>query len=213
MADQRSSHTGGSEDLDAELSSLDEPDELGAVVPAPERFARLLLGAGSGGVLGLVAAGVLGATTGGGEISFWVLAAMVVLLAAGMAVLSGRQALAGLPAPPRAVWAGVLSAGSLLLAEAVYLFQAAYIQALTARGERVTLPLAVWPASLVALWIAALLAAAGFLAALLGWADAARERDKYSAGKWVAHSILTGGAALGLGLACYLMGNGLSVGG
>jgi hypothetical protein len=191
----------------------EEPDETEAAGRGPERLARLLLGAGSGGVLGLVVAGLLGTGQEGGNVSFGVMAGLVALLAAAMAVLSARQKDAARPAPPRAVWAAVVSAGALLLTQTVYLLQAAFIDSLTENGQEVRLPLAVWPVSSKMLWTAGLLAAAGFILGLLGWAESAHERGKYSGGKWVAHAILAGGATVGLGLACYLMGYGVSLGG
>ena len=214
MADEQPSPPDGSTPQDADdLLDLDEPSDLETAGPGPERLARTLLGAASGGVLGLVVAGLLGAAFAGGNVPFWVVVALVVLAAAGMAVLNGRQRDAGRPGPPRAIWAAALSAGSLLLMEAVYLLQAGSIDWLTRRGDPVTLPLPIWPVSSLGLWGAAFLAGVSFLLALLGWADGARERGKYTVGRWVAHAILTGGATLGLGLACYLMGNGMSFGG
>ena len=209
----------GAEQLDSQppeaddLLAMEDESDVEAGGPGPERLARMLLGAGSGGVLGLVLCGLLGSAFESGNVPFWLLAVLVVFLGAGLAVVNRRQQTAGKPAPPRAIWAAVASASSLLLTEAVYLLQAGSITLLAARGGTVTLPLPVWPVTSVGLGIAAFLAAGGFLLALLGWADAARERGKYAAGRWVAHALLTSGGTLGLGLACYLMGNGLSFGG
>jgi hypothetical protein len=202
-------------DLSAGLEELEgnlEAEPAPTAGAGTERIARLFLGAGSGGVLGLVLSGLVGTAQESGEVSFWVMAGLVLILAAGMGWLSMRQTVPGKPAPPRAVWAGVLSAGALLLTEGVYMFQAGYIDTVTRSGEQIRMPLAVWPVSSKALGSAVILAAVGIILALLGWADAARERGKYSSGKWVAHAILAGGATLGLGLACYLMGNGVSFG-
>jgi hypothetical protein len=192
---------------------LDDESDVGTAGPATERLARMLLGAGSGGVLGLVLSGLLGTAFEGGNVPFWLLTMFVLLLGAGMAVLNGRRREAGRPAPPRAIWAAVAAASSLLVTEGVYLLQAGSISSLAARGGAVTLPLPVWPVASIGLWIAAFLAGGGILLALLGWADAARERGKYAAGRWVAHALLASGGTLGLGLACYVMGNGMSFGG
>ena len=196
-----------------DLPTLDDDSEVEAGGPGTERLARILLGAGSGGVLGLVLSGLLGTALEGGSVPFWLLAVLVLLLGSGLAVLNARQREAGRPAPPRAIWAAVASASSLLLTEAVYLLQAGSMTLVTARGGTVTLPLAVWPVASRGLWIAAFLAVGSFLLALLGWADAARERGKYAAGRWVARAILTSGGTLGLGLVCYLIGHGMSFGG
>ena len=196
-----------------DLPVLKDDADVEAAGPGTLRFARMLLGAGSGGVLGLMLSSLLGTAFESGNVPFWLLAVLVILLGAGMAVLNGRRREVGRPAPPRAIWAAVASASSLLLTEGVYLLQAGSITLLTAHSGTVTLPLPVWPVASMGLWIAAFLALGSFLLAMLGWADAARERGKYAAGRWVAHALLTSGGTLGLGLACYLMGNGLSFGG
>lgn len=170
-----------------------------------------MLGAASGGVLGLLAAGALGmiyktdqgppvALTGG----------LSIFLAAVMGMLAARQKPQQPPPAPRAVWGVMLTSGALLMTLTVFLFQTAYVQRLHAAGEQVVLPLAIWPVSRAALQLSLVCVLLGVLAALAGWAEIVTKRGQYG-GKWIAISVLAGGAWAGLALICYFMGRGFTM--
>ena len=175
-----------------------------------EKPARALLGAASGGLMGLLVAGLIGMgkpTPEGPAVGQTL--AIAAGLAALMALLNLRQKPGEKPTAPRVNLAVTLSASALLLAQVIFFFQAAHIQGLRAGGGQVQLPLSIWPVAKVALLLSAVLAGLGVLAAFLGWAELAGERGRYGGGKGVAMALLSGAAWAGLALACYAMGYGL----
>ncbi|HYM12523.1 MAG TPA: hypothetical protein VEU62_17430 [Bryobacterales bacterium] len=176
-----------------------------------ERTAVALLGAASGGVLGLLAAGFLARLRHSGQdMSIAVTAGLSVLLAAGMAAVNLRQKPAPLPVAPRIAWGTLLAAAALLLTLAVFLFQGAYVQGVASSGGQIHLPLPIWPISRAALLASLALVLAGVLAGLAGLGQLSAQRGRYSGGKWVAMSVLLGAAWAGLGLACYIMACGIT---
>jgi hypothetical protein len=177
-----------------------------------ERLARLLVGAASGGVMGLLVAGLLGLgkqTTG--TMSIFGTVAVILGFAGVMGLLNLRGKQTETPAP-RCLLAVTLTSAALLITLLVFLIQSVQVQAITAQGGKVELPLSVWPVSRIALLLSLVLTVVGIVTSFLGWAQAAREPLKYKAGKWVAMSLLTGGAWIGLAVACYGMGYGFVFG-
>lgn len=173
-----------------------------------DRVARALTGAGSGGVLGLLLAGIAG-WLGRGTLTVGWTSLALVGMAAAMGWLNARGPASTPPAAPRALVGMALTAGALLIVLAVYLGQSFHVQGLTAAGKAVNLPLAIWPVSRAALLLSVLAAGAGSLAALLGWAEAARSDGEYTAGRPAMLALLSAGAWAGLALAVYSTGAGL----
>ena len=167
-----------------------------------EKAARLLLGAASGGVLGLVLSGMFRAGA-------WVAAGVTVIAAAGLALLSSRLRPSGPPPPPRSVWAGICGGTAILIALAVLFMQSFYIQSATLQGKQPELPLPIWPVSRSLLWITVLVAGLGMLSGMAGWMELQRERGKYRGGSFIATGFLACVSSIALAAACYTMGYGL----
>ncbi len=186
-----------------------EPDPV-AVQPAPparmETIARALMGAGSGGVLGLMLSGFAGRFAGQGLSAVWTV--VLTALFAGLLAWLNMRDRQPLPAAPPASLGVALTSGALLLTLAVFLAQSTFVQTLLARGEPVRTPLPIWPVSQAALLLSLVLAAAGMVATFLGWAQSSRQKGKYLTGKWVGMAILSAGAWAALALACYVTGYG-----
>jgi hypothetical protein len=185
--------------------------QTGASDGGPQRAAAALLGASSGSVLGLIVAGVIGALFKmpvGPPVALT--GALSALLAAVMATLSARQKPPSQPPAPRAVWGVILTSAALLIALVVFLFQTAYVQRIQAAGERIVLPLAIWPVSRAMLAVSLGLAVLGVLAALAASIELMAKRGRYSA-KWIAVAVLVGGAWAGLAAICYFMGRGFTL--
>jgi hypothetical protein len=176
-----------------------------------ERAAVALLGAASGGVLGLLAAGFVARLRHSGQdMSIAVTAGLSILLAAGMAAVNLRQKPSAVPVAPRIAWGTLLSAAALLLTLAVFLFQGAYVQGITSGGGQIHLPLAIWPISRAVLLASLALVLVGVMAGLAGLGQLSAQRGRYSGGKWIAMSLLLGAAWVGLGFACYIMACGIT---
>ncbi len=193
-----------------------ETEEAPLAIPAGrlERAARAMIGAASGGVLGLIVAGLLGLgrrITGTGAMLGTV--GVVVVCAAAMAVLNLRGRRDMEPAPPRGAFGVILSAAGLLLTLVVFLAQSTYIQMLAARGEKTELPLPIWPMSRLALIVSLIAAIVGVIAAFMGWIQGMRTPGIQRPGRWVAMALLAAGAWLGIALAVYATGRGLIFGG
>jgi len=169
-----------------------------------ETAARALLGAASGGIFGLLIGGMAGATAGRTVM-------LMAVLGAAVGAANVRRKATDQPAAPRAALAAIVAAIALLTTLGVYMGQALYIESQNTRGVKVTLPLPIWPTSAKVLWVAVFLAILGGLLALLGWVEVARERGRYSGGRWVALAILAGVSTVGLAASCYLMGHGFSL--
>ncbi len=166
-----------------------------------ERVARLLLGAASGGALGLLVAGAAG-------IRHPWMEAVMGALAAAIGFLNQRFQPGPLPPPPRAVLGGAVAAVSLLVNLGVFVVEAAQVQELDRRGQSIQLPLAIWPVTSKFLWLALVLGAVGIVLGVMGWWQLMRNRDKYVPARWVMLSLLTAFSSLGLGLAGYFIGRG-----
>ncbi len=189
-----------------------DPDEPppAATPPIVLRAATALLGAGSGGVLGMLTATLVGAVWPGARgTPVPVTAGLVVFLAIAMAMVNLRQPPPPPSLVPRAAWAVVFNSLALLLTLGVFLFQSAYIQGTNASGTPVRLPLPVWPMAQAALVAALALVILGLASAIIAWIEVATLGCSTGA-KWLAHSLLIGGAWLGLALVCYVMGHGLA---
>ena len=173
-----------------------------------------MIGASSGGVLGLLLAGLLGL---GQRFTGTVAMVGTVLVIGGCALALAMVNLRGKPeegpSASRALYGVVLTSGGLLLTLLAFLVQSVYIQILTGRGAKTQPPLAIWPFSRILLVISLLAAAAGVAAALLGAIQSSRLPERPRAGRWVAMSLLTAGAWVGLALAVYATGYGLVFGG
>ena len=194
--------------LDQEAEAVAE-----AASPVMDQAARALIGAASGGVLGVLLAGIAGLGrrfTGPGAMAAMV--ATVVACAAAMAVVNLRSTKGDAPPGPRSAWGVTLSATALLLTLVLFMAQSLYIQILTGEGQAVEAPLAIWPVSRVALMAAALLVAAGLLAALLGWIQGIRSPGVSRAGRWMAMAVLAAGAWAGVALMVVASGRGLVFG-
>jgi hypothetical protein len=194
------------EDAEAENQTSSDRGPRRAV----EWTANLLLGAGSGGLMGLLIAGVIGIRHGPDGAPLAVTLLLTAGLAAIMAFLSVRQEPPARPVAPRVAWGVLLTGAALVIALAVYLFQGAYIQSVRGSGGRAEPPLPIWPVSRAALGASLVSLLAGLAAALLGWAELAANRERYGGGKWVALSVLAAGAWLALALACYVIGYGFT---
>jgi hypothetical protein len=166
-----------------------------------ESKARALLGAGSGGVLGLMVAGML-------RLGVWGLAACVVGIAALVAVLQSRVAADPKPAAPRVSLGAVFSGTALLLALAVLVGQAVYAEA--TGNPRVPLP--IWPVTSKILWLAIALALTGTGAALLGLVQQRLNRDQYGGGRLALMAVLSACATLAVAMFSYVTGRGFPFG-
>jgi hypothetical protein len=176
-----------------------------------ERVARTSMGAASGGVLGLLASGLLGMGRQGGNTPVLWTVLLTVVFAAAMAWLNQRVSRPAEPAPPRAVLGVIFTSGALLLTLAVFLTQSVHIELLMGSGAKVDLPLSIWPVSRAALLVSVFATVVGVLVALIGWIESARGKSK--AGNWVAMSLLAAGAWGGLAMAVYATGHGIVFGG
>ena len=189
------------------MSTAPEP---AAGQPAPparmETLARALMGAGSGGVLGLMVAGFASRLTGRDLTAVWTVA-LTALFAVLLAWLNMRDR-QPLPAAPPSSLGVALTAAALVLTLAVFLTQSTYVQTRLGRGEQVRTPLPIWPVSQAVLMLSLVLAVAGMVATFLGWAQSTRQKGRYLTGKWVAMAILSAGAWAALALACYVTGHG-----
>jgi hypothetical protein len=167
-----------------------------------ERKARALLGAGSGGVLGLMVAGMF-------RLGAWGLAVCVVGIGVIVAVLQSRAETEPKPAAPRIALGAALSGMALLLGLAVLVGQAVYVQ--TTGNTQIPLP--IWPVTSKLLWSAMALALAGIGAALSGLAQQRSNREAYGGGRLVLTAVVGGCATLALALMSYLTGRGFPLGG
>ncbi|MBI3694149.1 MAG: hypothetical protein HY238_04835 [Acidobacteria bacterium] len=175
-----------------------------------ERVGAALLGAASGGVLGVLVAGLLGMVRGGGSPPIALTAGLAVFLAVGMAAMNLHQKQPEQPVSPRAVWCVALTAVALLITLGVFLLQSAYVQGATKAGRPVHYPLEVWPISRVALWTSLAAVLLGVVSSLWSLLELAARRGAPGSGKWVAMAVLAGGAWVGLALICYIMGYGFT---
>lgn len=164
-----------------------------------ERAAKGLLGAASGGVIGILVSGLL--ATGA-----WGMVGCMVGLAVVVGLLNVRLKSDPRPAPPGASLAGVLGGTGLLLSLVVLLGQSVYVQ--VGGGEKPKLPLAIWPVSEAALWVAVLLSSAAMVTGFLGWYQARKAPGDYSGGRLAQVAILAGAATLAVAMLCYLTGYG-----
>jgi len=174
-----------------------------------EKLARALLGAGSGGVLGLLVSGLLGlGKPGAGALSLAILIGITMGTAVLVALLNLRQPPPAKPTAPRAAFSVVATASALLITLAVFLFQSAHIHALNSTGARVELPLSTWPISRAALLVSLAATGIGIMAAFLGWLEMAQDRERYGGSRMIAMAFLAAAAWAGLAFACYISGCG-----
>ena len=166
-----------------------------------ERAAKGLLGAASGGVIGILVSGLL--ATGA-----WGMVGCMVGLATVVGLLNLRLKPDPKPASPGASLAGVLGGTGLLLSLVVLLGQSVYVQVAWRGGEKPKLPLAIWPLSEAALWVAVLLSSAAMISGFLGWYQARKAPGDYSGGRLAQVAILAGAATLAVAMLCYLTGYG-----
>ena len=166
-----------------------------------ERIARILMAAASGAVLSLIVAAVL-------PVGAWGLVACMVGLAVVLAAAQARSRSTEKPASPRAAQGAALTGVALLLALAVLMGQALYVQ-ISGRAET---PLPIWPLTSKVLWLALGLAVAGFVLGAIGWDQQRQHREEFGGGRLALMAILGALATAALALICYLSGYGFPFG-
>jgi hypothetical protein len=166
-----------------------------------ERKARALLGAGSGGVLGLMVAGMF-------RLGVWGLAGCVVGIGLLVAVLQSRLELDPKPAAPRVSLGAAFSGAALLLALVVLVGQSVYAEA----AGIAQVPLPIWPLTSKILWMAIGLALLGIAVAMLGLVQQRRSRDTYGGGRLALMAVLSGCATLAVAMISYVTGRGFPFG-
>jgi len=161
-----------------------------------ERIARILLGAASGGVLGLMVAGLL-------RLGVWGLGASMAGLGAAVAVANARLQRQG-PAAGRLTATGGALAGTALAAGLVTLWaQAVYVNV---KGNP-PVPLPIWPVIAKVLWVVGASATMGILTSLVGW-----RRDGSGSGRLAMLGVLAGLATFAVAMVCFLSGYGFPLG-
>jgi len=166
-----------------------------------ERVAIALLGAASGGVAGLILAGLL-------RLGAWGTVGCVLGAAVIAAALHLRTGRSSRPVAPGTSLGAALSGASQLAALGVLVGQIVYVQ--VSGGAQIPLP--IWPVTSKLLWVAVAVAVAGMAASLLGWAEERRNRATYGGSRLALMAFLGGWATMAVAVACYLSGHGFPLG-